>query len=141
MSQARPDLHEPYRGDEAPPLKAEELRPMIVDQPRLPGMAAIQPLQGLLDREGHRVGFQGQVQAPVHEEAAVPVQDVHQVIPPWRNVQVHEVDVPELVRMVRLRRPPQLPLHQTRPSHQEVCLLQDPVDLVRAEISHVLVNH
>jgi hypothetical protein len=65
----------------------------------------IQQLERLQHREGDGVGLHGVVQSPVDEEAAVAVQDVHQIPPPIAEPDVHEVDVPHLIRTVRLGGP------------------------------------
>ena len=67
--------------------------------------------------------------------------EIHQVVPARRNVRVHEVNGLDLARRGRLRWLSPPPLHYKGPLHQEICLLREPVDLGRTEISHVLVDH
>jgi len=75
------------------------------------------------------------------QKAAVTVQDVHQVVPPGRNVQVHQVDVPHLIRMIGFARPLQRRRWRNPAATQQIVLLQDAIDLVRPQIDHILIYH
>jgi hypothetical protein len=77
---------------------------VVMDDLGFSRAALEQPFQCLLDREGHCIRRHRQVQTPVDQEAAVSIQDIHQVVVAGLDVQVHDVHVPHLVRVVRFRR-------------------------------------
>src|SRR5205823_4895446 len=61
----------------------------------------IPDLQGLLHGLAYRIGLHRLVERPLHEIAAVGVQDVHQIEPAAAKAHEHEIDVPYLVRSLR----------------------------------------
>ncbi len=77
----------------------------------------------------------------MHEKSAVPVENVHQVVPAGPDVQVREVDMPFLIRPFRVRRPPQWIWHERRAPREKVGLLPDLVDLAWPQVGDVLIHH
>jgi hypothetical protein len=141
MRNSCPDVCHFRSLDEPAPLSAEELASVVVDDLRLPWTTPRQSFQRLLDSESHCVGEHRQVQTPVHQEAAIPIQDVHQVVPARRDVQIHQIHVPYLIRMVGLRRSLQGLGGRLSTPAEQIALPQDVVDLPRPQIGLVLVHH
>jgi len=71
------------------PLATNELASMIMDELRLTGAAGREFFQRLLHGQHHEIRVHRHVECPMDEIPAIPVQDVDEVIPPWRDVQVH----------------------------------------------------
>lgn len=63
------------------------------------------------------------------------------VVPSGSDVQVHQVNVPCLVGVFRLWRPPQGFRRRAVLSAQQVVLRQNAVDLVRSQIGYIFIHH
>src|SRR5207253_3405154 len=63
------------------PLVRKKLTAMIVDDLRFAFHPVGKRLQRLLDGQAHGIGAHGQVQRPVYQKSAVPVENVDEVVP------------------------------------------------------------
>jgi hypothetical protein len=77
----------------------------------------------------------------MHQKAAVPIEDVHQVVPLGRDPYIHQVHVSDLVGVVRIGRSlPWLGQRSAR-SMKEIVLFEDPIDLVGSQLDNVFIHH
>src|SRR5437764_7752634 len=72
------------------PLRRKKLAAVVVNHIGFPRHSLGQALQSLLHGESYRVRSHGGVEAPVDQEAAVTIENIHQIVPAWPDEQIHQ---------------------------------------------------
>ncbi len=116
MGDPRPNIARAGERDERPPFAADKLAAQIVDELRFTRPARREGVQRLLHGQHDEIRLHRHVKLPVDEVPAVPVQDVDEIVPARPNVEVHEVDVPDLIGSIRRRWAPQRIKRKRRPA-------------------------
>src|SRR5579872_6129237 len=98
---ARPHVGDAHQADELLEIPGDELRPVIADDPR-PGIGIF--LQGALHDLLHILLLHGLANLPMHDVAAVAVEQRAQEVECAVDVEIRDVDVPVLVWPQRLHK-------------------------------------
>jgi len=77
----------------------------------------------------------------VNDVAAVGIQNAYQEIPSPLHPEIHQVNVPHLVRIACLRDSPTLTRLRSLPAIEKVITVQDSVYRGRCEIDHIFIHH
>src|SRR5437660_11700210 len=105
MRYPRLDVYDAAGLDQRAPLGTDELAAVIVDKAWRLLRLGSQSLQRFLHGQRDGLGEHGCVEAPMNQEPAVAIHDVDQIVPLAGQMQVHQVDVPNLVASVGRLRP------------------------------------
>ncbi len=141
MRNPRPDIAGAGERDERPPFAADKLAAPIVDELRFARTTARKRVERFLHGQHDEIGLHRHVQLPMHEIPAVSVQDVHEVVPAWPDVKVHQIDVPHLVGPIGWHRPPQRLRRKRWAAPEQVGLLEHLINLAWPQVRDILIDH
>lgn len=124
--------------DEGFELAGDELRAVVADDPgRDAGIAFAGPLHDRLDfRLGH-----GRPDLPMHDQAAVAIEDAAQVVKGAGDVEIGDIDMPVFMRKNRLVEAFSFAGRLAVMPLQAAGFLQDAIDAGRADRNQVAVEH
>ena len=135
---ARPNVSHPRQADELPEIAGDELRTVVADQLGPDSGKSLQrPLHDQLHvRLLHRFAY-----IPLHDEAAESVEHAAQIVECAAYIEVSHVDMPLLVRALRLYEARALLRRSGRTRKQKPRILQDAIHRGRRAGHHIGIDH